>query len=52
MPQETIAIAADHAGFEMKELLKADLAARRIPAARPGHEWTGVGSSSLKYRAQ
>ena len=28
MPQETIAIAADHAGFELKELLKADLAAR------------------------
>ena len=27
MPQETIAIAADHAGFELKELLKAELAA-------------------------
>src|SRR5215475_3144077 len=26
MPQETIAIAADHAGFELKELLKAELA--------------------------
>ncbi len=45
MSPETVAIAADHAGFELKELLKAELAAMGIDALDLG---TG-GKDAVDY---
>jgi ribose 5-phosphate isomerase B len=45
MPQETIAIAADHAGFELKELLKAELIALGVPTLDLGTD----GPASVDY---
>ncbi len=39
MPRETVAIAADHAGYELKDLLKADLEAL-------GHDVIDLGTNS------